>query len=82
MIINFCSGSESQQYIFTEDDKIKLSENQGLFLVFLYPFLRMLILPSSLATSNLGLCVVAETDQSNVGVSVCPGDQRDRWILS
>ena len=81
MIINPCSGSDSQQFIFTGNDQLILDENRGLFLVFLYPFLRMLILPSSLATSNLGLCVVA-IDDSRVGVNICTGDQRDRFILS
>ena len=74
-----CSNDDAQQFSFNSDGLIILDINHGSFLVWLDPFLGMLMFPT---TSNLGLCVTAQEVGETLVVATCSSDQKGNWIPS
>jgi hypothetical protein len=73
-----CTGKDNQKFVFNGDGLILLAQNQSSFLVFLHPFLGMLIL---LSTSNLEQCVGANDNGINLRLTQCQSNQNDFWQL-
>lgn len=75
--ITKCEGIEPQTWSM-RNNQIQLAMDPSSFLVFLHPFLRMLILPT---TSNLEACLTVLEDDFNhtLAISACNGGHNQSW---